>query len=647
MGKSNYSDELRAELDMASRRIASELQKLDDSGATTTDDRQRAYDAWVANLPEAQRAQLIAETADARGQIEAMLTDSGYKGDTSSMNLPDLANLAATRGLLTLEGTATIPTASALDAAVAAGTAGGGFHLNPITGGIWIYRDANLTNLHDYLPGGTEGPPAAVIFDEVASDSDRGGVRPTAAQVDAALRDGATEWSYGPGGEVIGTFPDGSSRSYPNDPFQQGLEDLQHADGRIGDIGSALDGALTRGGDDFFRGIQGAIDDMSRTRYDSIGGSGAAAGMGGATITPGSMTGGGGGSGGTGTSTSDSTSHSTDRPGSGSVNTWDSTLDADVFDSPPTHTGGGTKPAAGSANPTPAPAAAEPNEIVDRSDGDDPVEDDDEDGWDNSTKEPPTDATVPNDGDTDDGKAPQPQPDSDGDGIPDDEDEDTDVLEYTPAPGSDDWRNLSQSEVARMLEAAQDRSDGRQSWWDGTGGKPATWDPEFARALQERKLDMVDNPGSPDVDTGGGGFVPPDTIPEPDPNDDTPGHDSEGVDNGSEEPGSDVQTPLGPGFLEDPTAPLAPQEMVTAEIDPAATAPLEVMVAAEINVEGTPEIPGYVQALGDPVSSAPESEEEPESLMARVDPRLGSQLSIPETFRVASRDAVEDDPDAG
>jgi hypothetical protein len=71
------------------------------------------------------------------------------------------------------------------------------------------------------------------------------------------------------------------------------------------------------------------------------------------------------------------------------------------------------------------------------------------------------------------------------------------------------------------------------------------------------------------------------------------------------------------------------------------------MVAAEISVGGTREIHDYVQALGDPVSSAPEPEEEPESLMAPVDPRLASQLSIPETFRVASRDALDDDPDAG
>lgn len=651
MGKSNYSDELRAELDAASRRVAGELQSLNDSGATTTDDRQRAYDAWVANLPEAQQAKVIADTADAREQVEAMLTNSGYRGDIASMNLIDLANLAATRGLLRLDGTATIPTASALDAAAEAAKAGGSFHLNPLTGGIWIYRDSNTTILHDYLPGGSEGPPAGVVFDEVASDSERGGARPTGAQMDEARRDGAVDFEFGPAGEVIGKFPDGSTRSYPNDPFQQGLEDLGHADGRIGDIASALDGALTRGGDDFFRGIQGAIDDMSRTRYDSIGGSGAAAGMSGTSTTPGGMmTGGGGGGGGTGPATNspDDNPGGTPRhsgPVSGASNQWDSSMDVDDFSSASGSSGGGGGDSGSDStpeHPSNPPAGAtnsnEPNEIVDRSDGDEPVKGDDDDGWDNSTKDPPTNSTFV---------------DTDGDGIPDDEEEDDSdpSTEYTPAPDSGDWRNLSQGEVDRLLEAAQNRSTGRESWWDGTAARPATWDAEFARALQERKVDMVGNPGSPDLDSGGGGgFVPPDTIPvAPDPDDDTPGHDTDGVDNGSEDPMQQhVQSPLDPSIINGGGESLLPQEMVAAEIDPASTRPLEVTVAAEINVVGTPEIHDYMNALGDPVSSAPPPpEDEPDSMMAITGSRLANPISIPETFRVAARDAEEDEADAG
>jgi hypothetical protein len=649
VGKSNYSDELRAQLDASSLRIAAELLKLNDSGATTTDDRQRAYDEFLANLPADLRAKLVAETMDQRGQIEAMLEGSGYKGDLDSMNLPDLANLAAARGLLTLEGTATLPTTSALDAAAAAAQAGGSFHLNPMTGGIWIYRDSNATILHDYLPGGSEGPPPGVVFDEVASDSDRGGARPTGAQIDAVLGDGATDYSFGPGGEVIGKFPDGSTRSYPNDPFQQGLEDLGHADGRIGDIASALDGALTRGGEDFMRGIQGAIDDMSRTRYDSIGGSGAAAGMSGTSTTPGGgMTGGGGGGTGPATNSTDANQGGTPRhsgPLTGASNQWDSSMDVDDFSWTNDSSGGGGGDSGSDStpeHPSNPPAGAtnsnEPNEIVDRSDRDEPVQDDDEDGWDSSTKDPPTNSTYV---------------DSDGDGIPDDEEEEDDSdpsTEYTPAPDSGDWRNLSQGEVDRLLEAAQTRSTGRESWWDGTAVRPAQWDAEFARALQERKVDMLGNPGSPDLDSGGGGgFVPPDTIPQPNPDDDTPGHDTDGVDNGSEDPMQQhVQSPLDPSIINGGGESMPLQEMVTAEIDPESTRPLEVMVAAEINVVGTPTIPGYLHALGDPVSGAPPPpEDEPGSMMAMTDGRLASPISIPETFRVASRDAEEDDPDAG
>ncbi len=634
MGKSNYSDELRAGLDATSRRVAGELQSLSDSGATTTDDRQRAYDAFVANLPEDDRARFIEEAADAREQIEAMLTNSGYKGDLGSTNLIDLANLAATRGLLTLEGAASIPTESALDAAAAAAKAGGGFHLNPMTGGIWIYRDANLTKLHDYLPGGTEGPPAAVVSDEVASDSDRGGVRPTAAQVDEALRDGAETVSYGPGGEVIGEFPDGSSRSYPHDQWQQGLEDLQHAEGRIGDVGKALDDTLTRAGDDFFRGIQGAIDDMSRTRYDSVGGSGAAAGMSG-TSTPGvtSGGGGGGGTGGTTTGSGGSTSQPATRPGSTSPSAWDSTLEPDMFDALPTTNSSG-KPASGTETTPETPGSTEPNEIVDRTDYDEPVQPDNDDGYRPSTTPPPTDSTYV---------------DTDKDGIPDEEEEDeedppaTDA-EYTPTPDGE-TRKLTQEDLDRMAELAA----AREGWKDGTAVRPAEYDPAFAARLQERKLGMIGNPGDPDQDMGPVDGQRPETRPgEFDgPDDDTGnvgGHDLGHEDRMLDEP----QGTLDPSILEDQTAPpLAPQEMVMAEVDPGATAPLEEMVAAEISVGGTREIHDYVQALGDPVSSAPEPEEEPESLMARVDPRLASQLSIPETFRVASRDALDDDPDAG
>ncbi len=638
MGKSNYSDDIRQQLDAVSRRVAGELQTLNDSGATTTDDRQRAYDAFVANLPDDDRARFVEEAADAREQIEAMLTDSGYKGDLGSTNLIDLANLAATRGLLTLEGTASIPTASALDAAAAAAKAGGSFHLNPMTGGIWIYRDANLTKLHDYLPGGTEGPPAAVVSDEVVSDSERGGVRPTIAQSNEALRDGAETLSYGPGGEVIGHFPDGSSRSYPHDQWQQGLEDLQHADGRIADVGEAIDDTLTRAGDDFFRGIQGAIDDMSRTRYDSITGSGAAAGMGGTSTTPG-MTGGGGGgagTGGTSTGSSGSSSQPGTTPGATSPGGWDSTLEPDVFDALPTTNSGG-KPSSGTETTPETPGSTEPNEIVDRSDYDEPVQPDDDDGYRPSTTPPPTDGTYV---------------DTDKDGIPDEEEEDeedeedppaTDT-EYTPAPDGEN-RTLTQEDLDRMAELAA----AREGWKDGTAVRPAEYDPAFAARLQDRKLGMIGNPGDPKQDMGPVDGELPETRPgEFDgPDDDTGnvgGHDLGHEDEMLNQP----QGTLDPSILDDQTtAPLAPQEMVIAELDPSLVRPLEVAIHAEVNLEGTPEIAGYGYALGDPVSAAPPPEDEPSSIMAAIDPRVVSHVSIPEAFRVAPREADEDEPDAG
>jgi hypothetical protein len=618
----------------ASAEVARFIQEASASGATTDEERQAVFDKWLASLPPEQRADIIEAIERQRTQLEAMLIDSGFKGNLDDMTAAELASLAASRGLLVLSGDGDMPTDSALAAAAAAVDAGGSWTLDPVSGDITIYRDADLTVVHDVIPGGQEGPPAEIVSAEVMGDSDRGGARPTREQFQEAARIQANNpesgLGFGEDGSLEVTRTDGTVFVIPNNPLAQGREDLEASAGDLRSIGEALDGAATRGIDSVIDGITGVLGGARV----NIGGGSASAGMGGTGQAGTTPTGTGPAS---NTTSNKAPSHSGYNPAYTATNTHDSSLEPEDFGTQ-TH---GTKPASTSTNTTGSttgePAKSEPNEIVDRSDGDEPVQPDNDDGYRPSTTPPPTDSTYV---------------DTDKDGIPDEEEEAEEEeedppatdTEYTPTPDGEN-RQLTQEDFDRMAELAA----AREGWRDGTAVRPAEYDPAFAARLQDQKLGMIGNPGDPDQDMGPVDGELPETRPgEFDgPDDDTGnvgGHDLGREDRMLDEP----QGTLDPSILDDQTAPpLAPQEMVTAHVDPGATAPLEEMVAAEFSVGGTPEIHDYMQALGDPVSSAPEPEEEPDSLIALVDPRIGSKASIPDSLHVASRDALEDDSDAG
>ena len=630
-----FRDSLRQGISDTNRRTSAEVGKFvegtTESGATSDADREAAWDKWIASLPPEQRAQVVAEMEEQRAQLEAMLVNSGYKGDVEDMSVIELARLAAERGLLDLSGDAALPTSSALAAAAAAAQAGGSWSLNPVTGGITIYKDKDGEEFHEYVPGGQEGRPAEIVEAEILGGSDPGEARPTREQLAEAAKIQADNPGSGIGfgdeGSVEVTRLDGTVEVVRNNPFTQGLEDLKASAGDLRGIGDALDGAARRGVEDLLDGVAATLGGARPT----LGGGSAAAGMGGMGGT------GAAGTTPTGTSPASTTTstktpaHSGYRPGDTQTNTHDSSLDPDDFGNIPTH---GSKPASTSTNTTSTatpPAEAEPNEIIDRSDGDEPVQPDNDDGYRPSTITPPTDGTYV---------------DTDKDGIPDDEEDDgsNSGTEYTPAPGDDERRPMTQEDLERLAELAT----ARLGWKDGTAVKPAEYDPEFAARMQDRKLGMIGNPGDPDQDMGTqggpaperpalGGFSGPD--------DDT--GKQRGHDLGHEDPMLDQpQGTLDPSILEDDAAPaLAPQEMAVAELDPALVAPLATSVEAEVNIEGTPEIPDYHYALGDPVSTAPPPEEE-EAIAARSDPRLGGQLSLASTFRLPTKDADEDPEDA-
>ena len=632
------------QMDRTARR---DFERAFDSGATTPAEIQAAIDREIASIEDPSlRAARIADLDRLRADLESNLRGSDYHGDLSSLTLAELTALEAARQRFALTADARVPTSSADSAATAAQAVGGNHGIDPETGEIEIF---NLDGkLHERIAPGEEGRPAPIVAGELQIGSEPGGPRPLPADISAAIdaladsgwdphNPGDAGIAYEEDGDVVATFPDGSIRVFQHDDMRQTLADLEASAGRPRDIADALDRGATQLGSaaiDNFNNLLGSFG------WPGLGdlGTGAAglAGSGGANATTG------------GSSTS--TDQPATRPGSqttGATSGWDSSLEPDDLGTTPRVTSSGSKPAGGTNTTTGSGTGeGETNEIVDRTDGDEPVQPDDDDGYSPSTIPPPTDGTYAWDERRDDGSDEDDEDDTTDDDDDDEDDSSTDAG-YTPAPDGEARKVPTAEEWERIVAAAE----ARIGWSDGVPMKAPEWDPAFARMLQERKEAMIGNPGDPDLDTGtgGGGFVPPDTVPVPDPDDDTPGHNSDGVDNGSEDPTQQhVQTPLGSGFLGgDSAASLAPQEMVTAELDPGASAPLEVAVAAEINVVGTPEIPGYLQAIGDPVSGAPEPEDPPEALFAMTDARIGAPLMLPDSFRSAARDAEDDDLDAG
>lgn len=630
-----FREGLQDELSNTDRRVAGEVERfIEDasaSGATTDKDQQARWDAYVAGLPPAERAQVVAKMEAERAQLEAILRESGYKGDLENMTFLELARLAVDRGLLDMQGDGHLPTASALAAAAAATEVGGNWSLNPLTGEIVIYRGDKGDIVHETIPGGQEARPAEIVQAEVFGGSVRGGARPTREQIAEAIKiqenNPGSSLSPGANGSLEVTRKDGTVITIPNDPLQQGREDVEANAGDIGGMAAALDGAARRTIDNLADGIADAFERAK----PSFGGS-AAAGMGGSgSSTPTGMTGS------TPPKTPESSGGSTGYRPPSNQGSGDPSLDVDEFDASAVRKPASSSSAGSSSNPPAQPASTEPTEVVKRS-NEEPSEPDNEDGWAPSNKTPPTDATTNDTGD--DGAAEQPQPDSDGDGIPDDEDPDTDVLEYTPAPGDEGRRDWDEEDLERMAEAAA--AMGQR--YDRPEIKLPQYDPEFAARMQARKLGMIGNPGDPDNDnavpTGG---LPDQKIPLPDPDDDTPGHDTSGVDTGAEDPMlNPPQETLDPSILdEDPIEELPLQETAVATIDPALSAPLETSVQADVNIEYTPNLPGYHYAIGDPVPTTPPAEDEP--IAARTDARLGGQLSLPTSFKLPTRDATEDD----
>ena len=665
----------------ADRSTKAEVEPWFVSGATTPAEAQAAIDKKIAAVQDDDvRASLVERAESARADLIATLVGSGYEGDVDKLSNVELAKLVGELESSGLRGSATPIDDSAKAAAAAAQLVGGNVGIDERTGAVVIYGQDG--KVHERIAPGGEGRPAKIVAGEIMIGSERGGPRPIPEDIQAAFdalldagwdprKPGDAGVSFEEDGDVVATFPDGSTRRWQHDDARQTLADLEASAGSIPDIGRALDRGATSFGLDALGNFNRFLGSLGIPGFDwGMGGGGSVGGTGGGGTGTGGSNGGGSGSndGGSGGPTTTGASGGS----SDDLETWTGG-----------DTGDGGKPSDddddedGDDPPAPGePASTQPNEIVERHPEDDGAEGGEEDdGWAPSTIDPPTDSTyVDTDGDgvpDDEENDPPESSDSAGDSTDDDddeEDEDEDSAadadpdaEYTPAPEGEGRKVPTEEDLERLAAAAAARGD----WYDRPPLKVPEYDPDFAARLQQRKLGMIGNPGDPDLDAGSGGGTVPDDIPiAPDPDDDTPGHDTDGADKGEEDPTQQggPQVPLDPSIVgneddqDDQVAPLAPQETVAAELDGAMDAPLQATAEAEVNIEGTPSVPGYHYAIGDPVGNGDEpadgsADGDADEIAAIAgidrDARLGGELSIPAGFKPPSRDAEDDDAAAG
>ena len=531
--------------------MKADLERAFASGATTPAEQQRVIDQTVAAIEDpAVRAEMVAHYEKMRADLEASLRASGYEGDLDSLTLAELAALDANRGLATVEGDG-LPTRSGLAAAAAGELATGRSEVDPESGSITIYDQ--LGNVHDYIPAGQKAPPASTIFDEIAAGAERGGPRPMADQVSAAIEalldkgwdpgnPGDAGFSLEPNGDVVATFPDGSTSTFEHDALAQAKADLDTARGNAAEVGGVLDRTATGLGEGLVAGIASGIDNLAGSWGWPGGGTAGTGGAGGTGNTNGGTGNTGGGGSNTGAAGGTTNAKPPTRP--------EATSDLDDFDDFDANTGGSADKPASTGQKT-EPAAATPEETTTTTP---PKKDDgentfmteaqqeaaadaaagpatEEDGWDSSKTEPPTDGTYV---------------DSDGDGIADeDEEEDAEEDEdsatavgYTPRPGDDVARNLTKEQLAELLAAGRGGYDPDGGTSDRTNVKPTEFDPAMMVAAQAQKQRLIGNPGSPDLDpTSGGTYNPPPPVTD----DDTPGHTPAGRDGGAEDRMQDQQ----------------------------------------------------------------------------------------------------------
>ena len=234
---------LQARLSADGLRVPGDVQwLLVDDGMTRPEDRERVYLETAERQPSIDlRNAMLAALQDVKGSYHEQLQATGYAWDTSLLSAADLAQIVTDRELAISASIVAPMTQSALDAAVAAKAAGGDYVVDELTGAVTILDPSG--RVHDYIGAGGEGRPGQILALELLTGSPRGGphVSPLdylAAQQElgqasaAADDDRARSGGLGPGevaalanGDIVVTFPDGSTRTWKHDAMRQDWED--------------------------------------------------------------------------------------------------------------------------------------------------------------------------------------------------------------------------------------------------------------------------------------------------------------------------------------------------------------------------------------------------------------------------------------